>query len=184
MSAAHPELSAPHPFPVLHNIAAASVRPVVDTAMLPCLSTVHALLQTSQVWVCAQVRVDGIVRANDKPSMFVPANDPATGQFFWIDVPVLAKACGLPEDAPLIEVQLHHKMCLSLSSGQPMSFCDAVWPAHCGTGQTVDPGGASFVQHDWGWLAGWWLQKGWLAGWWLQIGRLPTRAGLQVGMYC
>ena len=53
-----------------------------------------------------QESVEGVFRADDRPSMFVPANDPATGQFFWIDVPALAKACGLPEDTPLIEVGL------------------------------------------------------------------------------
>lgn len=44
------------------------------------------------------------MRTNDNPSMFVPANDPSSDQFFWIDVPALAKACDMPEGTPLIEV--------------------------------------------------------------------------------
>ncbi|KAK9787505.1 hypothetical protein WJX73_010878 [Symbiochloris irregularis] len=51
-----------------------------------------------------QVCVEGVIRSNDNPSMFVPANDSAQKQFFWIEVPALAAACGLPEDTPMIEV--------------------------------------------------------------------------------
>lgn len=51
-----------------------------------------------------KVHVEGVVRTNDNPSMFVPANDPSSDQFFWIDVPALAKACDMPEGTPLIEV--------------------------------------------------------------------------------
>lgn len=54
---------------------------------------------------CAQVELEGIVRASEQPSSFVPANDPASGQWFWIDVPALASAAGLPPDTPLIEAR-------------------------------------------------------------------------------
>ena len=51
-----------------------------------------------------QVEVEGIVRDSEHPSRFVPANDDASGQWFWIDVPALAAACGLPRDTLLVEV--------------------------------------------------------------------------------
>ena len=53
-----------------------------------------------------QVEVEGIVRGSEQPSSFVPANDPASGQWFWIDVPALARAAGLPLDTPLVEARL------------------------------------------------------------------------------
>jgi surfeit locus 1 family protein len=52
-----------------------------------------------------QAEVEGIVRSSEQPSSFVPANDPASGQWFWIDVPALAAAAGLPPDTPLIEAR-------------------------------------------------------------------------------
>ena len=52
-----------------------------------------------------QVEVEGIVRGSEQPSSFVPANDPASGQWFWIDVPALARAAGLPLDTPLVEAR-------------------------------------------------------------------------------
>jgi hypothetical protein len=52
------------------------------------------------------VRVEGIVRASEPRGSFVPDNDPAAGQWFWVDVPALAKAAGLPPETPLIEVGL------------------------------------------------------------------------------
>lgn len=52
-----------------------------------------------------QVEVEGIVRGSEQPSRFVPANDVARGQWFWIDVPALAAAAGLPLDTPLVEVR-------------------------------------------------------------------------------
>ncbi|KAK9832527.1 hypothetical protein WJX81_006045 [Elliptochloris bilobata] len=51
-----------------------------------------------------QVEVEGIVRGSEQPSRFVPANDAASGQWFWIDVPALSHAAGLPMDTPLVEV--------------------------------------------------------------------------------
>lgn len=36
-------------------------------------------------------------------SSFVPDNLPDRGEWFWIDVPALAAAAGLPHDTPLIE---------------------------------------------------------------------------------
>jgi len=44
----------------------------------------------------------GITRRSERPSSFVPPN---TGDdWFWIDVPALAAAAGLPPSTPLVEV--------------------------------------------------------------------------------
>lgn len=47
--------------------------------------------------------VIGVVRGSEKPSIFVPANDPGSGQWFYVDVPAIAKACGLPENTLYVE---------------------------------------------------------------------------------
>lgn len=52
-----------------------------------------------------QVAVDGVVRASEARSSFVPDNNPARGEWYWIDVPKIATACGLPPETPLIEVE-------------------------------------------------------------------------------
>ncbi|KAH6771402.1 Surfeit locus 1 cytochrome c oxidase biogenesis protein [Perilla frutescens var. hirtella] len=49
------------------------------------------------------VEVIGVVRGNEKPSIFVPSNDPNASQWFYVDVPELARACGLPESTLYIE---------------------------------------------------------------------------------
>ncbi|GJN08754.1 hypothetical protein PR202_ga26708 [Eleusine coracana subsp. coracana] len=49
------------------------------------------------------VKVTGVIRGSDKPSIFVPANDPSSGQWFYVDVPMIAGACGLPENTVYIE---------------------------------------------------------------------------------
>ncbi|XP_059455713.1 surfeit locus protein 1 [Corylus avellana] len=47
--------------------------------------------------------VVGVIRGSEKPSIFVPANDPSSFQWFYIDVPAIARAAGLPEDTIYIE---------------------------------------------------------------------------------
>ncbi|CAI5477637.1 unnamed protein product [Closterium sp. Yama58-4] len=42
------------------------------------------------------IRVSGVVRASEKPNHFVPPNAPEHGEWFWVDVPAMAHACGLP----------------------------------------------------------------------------------------
>ena len=42
---------------------------------------------------------------SESPSSFVPDNVPTTGEWFWIDVPGMAAALGLPPDTPLVEVR-------------------------------------------------------------------------------
>ncbi|CAI9786910.1 unnamed protein product [Fraxinus pennsylvanica] len=49
------------------------------------------------------VEVLGVVRGSEKPSIFVPANDPSAAQWFYVDVPAIAQACGLPENTLYIE---------------------------------------------------------------------------------
>lgn len=45
-----------------------------------------------------------VAQESENPSAVVPANRPATKEFFWIDVPAIAEACGLPPATPLIQV--------------------------------------------------------------------------------
>ncbi|KAL6525979.1 hypothetical protein OROHE_015503 [Orobanche hederae] len=47
--------------------------------------------------------VIGVVRSSENPSIFVPANDPNAGQWFYVDIPALARACELPENTHYIE---------------------------------------------------------------------------------
>ncbi|KAM2780864.1 hypothetical protein COP1_015958 [Malus domestica] len=53
--------------------------------------------------VVAPVEVVGVVRGSEKPSIFVPPNDPNSYQWFYVDVPAIARTCGLPEDTIYIE---------------------------------------------------------------------------------
>jgi len=48
------------------------------------------------------VAVDGLLRLApaEKPGWFIPANDPARGEWFWIDLPALARAAGAPAALP------------------------------------------------------------------------------------
>ncbi|XP_024967354.1 surfeit locus protein 1-like isoform X1 [Cynara cardunculus var. scolymus] len=45
----------------------------------------------------------GVIRGSEKPSIFVPANDPTSFQWFYIDVGAIARTCGLPENTIYIE---------------------------------------------------------------------------------
>lgn len=45
------------------------------------------------------VEVLGVMRGSEDPSIFVPANDPSSSQWFYVDVPAMARACGLLENA-------------------------------------------------------------------------------------
>lgn len=50
------------------------------------------------------VRVHGVIRGSEEPNIFVPSNVPSTGQWFYMDVPAMARTLGLPENTILIEV--------------------------------------------------------------------------------
>nr|XP_043621939.1 surfeit locus protein 1-like [Erigeron canadensis] len=47
--------------------------------------------------------VVGVIRGSEKPSIFVPANDPDSFQWFYVDVGGIACSCGLPENTIYIE---------------------------------------------------------------------------------
>ncbi|XP_044477233.1 surfeit locus protein 1-like isoform X2 [Mangifera indica] len=49
------------------------------------------------------VEVVGVIRRSEKPSIFVPANDPSSCQWFYVDVPAIARASGLPENTIYVE---------------------------------------------------------------------------------
>lgn len=49
------------------------------------------------------VEVVGVVRESENPSIFVPANEPSSFQWFYVDVPAIACAAGLPEDTIFVE---------------------------------------------------------------------------------
>ncbi|KAJ4962322.1 hypothetical protein NE237_022261 [Protea cynaroides] len=48
-------------------------------------------------------KVIGVVRGSEKPSIFVPENNPSSGQWFYVDVPAIARACELPENTLYME---------------------------------------------------------------------------------
>lgn len=56
-----------------------------------------------QVPDVASVEVIGVIRESEKPSIFVPPNDPSSFQWFYVDVSAMARACGLPEHTLYIE---------------------------------------------------------------------------------
>lgn len=49
------------------------------------------------------VKVIGVVRGSENPNIFMPLNDPISGQWFYVDVPAIARAVGLPENALYVE---------------------------------------------------------------------------------
>ncbi|KAG0617201.1 hypothetical protein M758_5G172400 [Ceratodon purpureus] len=49
------------------------------------------------------VRVAGVIRDGEQPNMFVPNNQPEIGQWFYVDVPAMARVMGLPEDVTYME---------------------------------------------------------------------------------
>ncbi|VFQ66755.1 unnamed protein product [Cuscuta campestris] len=53
--------------------------------------------------VISPIEVVGVIRGSEKPSIFVPENDPNSNQWFYVDTPAIARACGLPENTLYIE---------------------------------------------------------------------------------
>lgn len=49
------------------------------------------------------LRVAGVIRDGEQPNMFVPNNQPEIGQWFYVDVPAMARTLGLPEDVTYME---------------------------------------------------------------------------------
>ncbi|BBN02775.1 surfeit locus 1 family protein [Marchantia polymorpha subsp. ruderalis] len=51
----------------------------------------------------ARMTICGVIRSSEQPNMFVPSNAPESGQWFYVDVPAMSRAVGLPEDTILLE---------------------------------------------------------------------------------
>lgn len=51
----------------------------------------------------APTRIIGVIRGSEKPSIFVPENDPRIGQWFYVNVPMIVRACNLPDNTPYVE---------------------------------------------------------------------------------
>lgn len=49
------------------------------------------------------MRVSGVVRRSERPSSFVPPNDPPSGAWYWVDAQAMARAQQLPPSTPLVE---------------------------------------------------------------------------------
>mmetsp|Transcript_272 Transcript_272/g.623 ORF Transcript_272/g.623 Transcript_272/m.623 type:complete len:375 (-) Transcript_272:746-1870(-) len=52
----------------------------------------------------SQATIHGVIRPSENPSVFVPKNTPEKRDWYFIDVPHLANAMGLPDATPLVEV--------------------------------------------------------------------------------
>lgn len=62
-----------------------------------------AKIVEDKVPTISPVEVIGVIRGSEKPSIFVPANDPSSSQWFYVDIPAIARACGLPDNTVYIE---------------------------------------------------------------------------------
>ncbi|KAG6548054.1 hypothetical protein Mapa_010488 [Marchantia paleacea] len=51
----------------------------------------------------ATMTICGVIRSSEQPNMFVPSNAPESGQWFYVDVPAMSRAVGLPGDTILLE---------------------------------------------------------------------------------
>ncbi|CAL1369455.1 unnamed protein product [Linum trigynum] len=56
------------------------------------------------------VEVIGVVRGSENPSIFVPENDPSSGQWFYVDIPAIAATCGLPENDIIYVEDVHENV--------------------------------------------------------------------------
>ena len=54
------------------------------------------------------VKVVGIIRASENPNMFVPPNEPSSGQWFFVDIPAMLSHTKLPENTLYIEALLEN----------------------------------------------------------------------------
>ncbi|XP_047337766.1 surfeit locus protein 1 [Impatiens glandulifera] len=65
-------------------------------------------LVEEKVSVVTPVEVVGVVRGSEKPSIFVPENDPISSQWFYVDVPSIRRTCGVPANTVYIEEMNEH----------------------------------------------------------------------------
>ena len=62
--------------------------------------------------------MEGVIRESEKPSSFVPENSPSKAEWYWLDVPAMARTVGLPPDTPLMEASplpLRHRALSTLT---------------------------------------------------------------------
>lgn len=52
-----------------------------------------------------QVQIVGVTRSSEPRNSFVPDNNPAKDEWYWLEVPAMAKAAGLPPDTQMVQVQ-------------------------------------------------------------------------------
>ena len=72
------------------------------------------------------MELEGVTRSSEKRSSFVPDNNPARGEWFWVDVPALAAHADLPPETPLVEVGHHQRVIIRtghLSAGDWHAVC-------------------------------------------------------------
>ncbi|CAA7051306.1 unnamed protein product [Microthlaspi erraticum] len=67
------------------------------------------MIEEEQISTLKPVEVVGVIRGGENPSIFVPANDPSSGQWFYVDVPAMAQAMGLPENTIYVEDVHEHR---------------------------------------------------------------------------
>ncbi|XP_042442584.1 surfeit locus protein 1-like [Zingiber officinale] len=48
-------------------------------------------------------RVVGVIRGSEDPNIFVPENDPSSGQWFYVNIPMIARSCALTENTLYIQ---------------------------------------------------------------------------------
>ncbi|OVA09383.1 Surfeit locus 1/Shy1 [Macleaya cordata] len=85
------------------------------------------------------VKVIGVVRGSEKPSIFVPANDPISGQWFYVDVPAIARAAGLPENTLYVE-DINDNVELSNPYPVPKDDSDGQYMLHAVLDETTPVG--------------------------------------------
>eukprot|EP00252_Welwitschia_mirabilis_P006617 TRINITY_DN17506_c0_g2_i1.p1 TRINITY_DN17506_c0_g2~~TRINITY_DN17506_c0_g2_i1.p1 ORF type:complete len:342 (+),score=45.15 TRINITY_DN17506_c0_g2_i1:189-1214(+) len=52
---------------------------------------------------CETVKVVGVIRGSEHPTIFMPPNDPESGQWFHVDIPAMTQTAGLPENTVYVE---------------------------------------------------------------------------------
>ncbi|CAL8465270.1 g4805 [Coccomyxa elongata] len=76
---------------------------LVNRGWVPASWKTDAELQASGL-PKGRVQIVGVTRSSEPRSSFVPDNNPAKGEWYWLEVPAMAKAAGLPPDAQMVQV--------------------------------------------------------------------------------
>lgn len=67
------------------------------------------------------MKIRGVVRQSESPSSFVPPNSPETGQWFYIDIPQMARDLGLPAETILVDCVREEGKAAAFPSAKEMS---------------------------------------------------------------